>query len=79
MIKNGISHTAIALLAVVSGEVLSDRFILYLPEIETIVTQHIWPIAQSHNLGLDATRLSTLVTIGIFAFLWGITFKIISQ
>jgi len=75
MMKHGVSHTAVALMAVVSGEVLSRKFLLYWPKFEQQLSLYLLPFLHRHDVDIEPGRLATLVTIGLFAFLWGVTFK----
>ena len=75
MIKHGISHTAVALVSVVSGEALSRKFLGYWPKFEQELTLFLLPLLRDHGVNLTPSRLATLVTLGLFAFLWGATFK----
>ena len=75
MIKHGISHAALALTAVFAGEMICQRVMLFWPEIERDLAARIQPFLLQHNWNLDTHQIGVLITIALFGFVWGATFK----
>ncbi len=75
MIKHGISHAALALTAIISGEVICQKVLLYWPEIENSLAAKIQVFLLEHNWTLDTHRIGMMITIALFGFAWGATFK----
>lgn len=75
MIKHGMSHAGVALTAIVAGEVLSKKVIEHWPVIEHELAARIQPILVRNDIDIDTYRTGVLITIAIFGFLWGATFK----
>jgi len=79
MIKHGLSHATLALTAIISGEVLSKKILLHWPAIEQDLATKIQPFLAQHNWYFDTHRLGMLITIALFGFLWGVTFKSVTD
>jgi hypothetical protein len=79
MIKHGISHAVLALTAVISGEIISQRIMLYWPEIEHTIALKLQPLLHQYDWNLDTHRIGVLITIALFGFVWGATFKSMSD
>lgn len=79
MIKHGISHSALALTAVMAGEILSNKVLDYWPAIEYELATKIQPYLSRHNWHFDTHHLGILITISLFGFVWGATFKSMNE
>jgi len=79
MIKYGISHAALALITILSGEVISRKILQYWPAIEHDLAVKLQPFLAQHNWYFDTYHLGILITIALFGFFWGAIFKSISD
>lgn len=75
MIKHGISHAAVALTSIVAGEVICNKILEHWPAIEYKLAARLQPYLAEHNWHFDTHYLGFLITITLFGFLWGATFK----